>query len=358
MTKIDPAALIMIGLLPQPNRTVFPNNYQATGTYEFNRDNADFKVNYNPSDKTTVFGRYSFSPSDIFDPPSLGAAGGDATAGGQPGRAPGLIQSVSIGGTHIISPRLLFDVVAGYTRQRLGAQNIDIDKNYGLDVLRIPGTNGPDALQGGYPRFTIASFSSIGNPNVSNPFLFRDNQYVANANLSWMRGAHSLRFGFEFANYQINHFQPQASNGPRGGFNFNGGLTSLNGGPAPGIYNGWADFLLGLPQSMGKDVQYQNPATVRMPSYGLYARDQWQVSRKLTVDYGMRYEYYPAPRRDHFAGERYDPATDKVFRGGYDVGKGQIAPRVGIAYRLDDKDCAPNRVRHQHRSKFFPIFTG
>src|SRR6185369_8998105 len=173
-------------LLPQPNRTVFPNNYQATGTYEFNRDNADFKVNYNPSDKTTVFGRYSFSPSDIFDPPSLGAAGGDATAGGQPGRAPGLIQSVSIGGTHIISPRLLFDVVAGYTRQRLGAQNVDIDKNYGLDVLHIPGTNGPDALQGGYPRFTITGFSSIGNPNVSNPFLFRDNQYVANANLSWM----------------------------------------------------------------------------------------------------------------------------------------------------------------------------
>ena len=152
-----------------------------------------------------------------------------------------------------------------------------------------------------------------------------------------MKGSHSIRFGFEYSKYDINHFQPQASNGPRGGFNFTGGVTSLNGGAATTLYNSWADFLLGMPYSMGKDVQYMNPATVRMPSFGLYARDAWQVNRKLTVDYGMRYEVYPAPRRDHWAGERYDPNTDKVYRGGYDTGKGQIAPRLGIAYRLDEK---------------------
>ncbi len=339
LTRIDPAAAYMANLIPQPNQTVFPNNYLATGTYQFNRDNVDIKVNYNPTGNASIFGRYSISPSNIFDPPSLGAAGGDATNGGQPGHAPGRVQSASVGGTYTFSPTILFDGVAGYTRQRLGAQNVDIDKNYGLDVLHIPGTNGSDRLQGGYPRFTFATggFSNLGNPNESNPFLFRDNQYVTNENVSWIRGSHSLRFGFEFAKYDINHFQPQASNGPRGGFNFTGGLTSLNGGPATGTYNGWADFLLGLPQTMGKDVQYLNPATVRMPSYGVYARDQWTVTRKLTIDYGMRYEYYPAPRRDHWAGERYDPNTDKVYRGGFDVGAGQIAPRIGIAYRLDEK---------------------
>ena len=47
--------------------------------------------------------------------------------------------------------------------------------------------------------------------------------------------------------------------------------------------------------------------------------------------------YYPAPRRDHWAGERYDPNTDKVYRGGYDTGIGQLAPRLGIAYRLNEK---------------------
>ena len=103
----------------------------------------------------------------------------------------------------------------GFTRQRLGAENIDIDRNYGLEVLGIPGTNGPDRLQGGYPRFVINGFSSIGNPNVSNPFQFRDNQYVAVGNLSWMKGSHWLRFGGEYT-YSDQPFQPGRVPGPRG----------------------------------------------------------------------------------------------------------------------------------------------
>ncbi|MGE0129157.1 MAG: TonB-dependent receptor [Blastocatellales bacterium] len=346
--RIDPIAAKMIALIPNPNLiTATPaSNYFASGTYEFNRDNYDFKVNYNPTEKSTMFVRYSISPSRIFDPPSLGPAGGDALAGGQPGNAPGRVQSTAIGGTYTLTSRLLLDGNIGFTRQRLGAQNIDIDTNYGLDVLGIPGTNGPDKLQGGYPRFTISGFSSIGNPNVSNPFLFRDNQYVAAGNLSWMRGAHSLRFGGEYSFYTINHFQPQAAFGPRGGFNFSGGLTALRGGAAPTLYNGWADFLLGLPQSMGKDLQNINPAAVRMPGWGFYARDQWQVTRNLTVNYGMRYEYYPFATRDHRGAERYDPILDRVLIGGLgstpentgvDVGKGQLAPRLGIAWRATEK---------------------
>ncbi|HTS62744.1 MAG TPA: TonB-dependent receptor [Candidatus Acidoferrales bacterium] len=335
--RIDPASAYMAALIPQPNQSVYPNNYLAIGDYSLTRDNVDFKINYVATDKMQIFGRYSFSPTLIFDPPSLGPAGGDATNGGQPGRAPGLVQTGGVGATYTITPHVVFDGVASYTRLRLSAQNVDIDKNYGLDVLKIPGTNGPDSLQGGYPRFTFNTFSSLGNPNVSNPFLFRDPQYYTNENVGWTKGSHSLRFGFEYSKYDINHFQPQASNGPRGGFNFTGGLTSLNGGASTTGFNSWADFLLGLPQSMGKDVQYENPATVRMPSFGLYARDSWQVSRKLTIDYGLRYEMYFAPTRDHFPGERYDPNTDKVYRGGYDVGHGQVAPRLGIAYRFNDK---------------------
>lgn len=347
-SRFDPASVIMTGLIPNPNQPIFPSNFFATGTYIFNRDNADFKVNFNPNEKASLFARYSFSPSDIFDPPSLQRALGDALTGGQPGNAPGLVQTAAIGGTYTVSPRILIDGNIGFTRQRISAENIDIDKNYGLDELRIPGTNGSDRLQRGYPRFNISGFSAIGNPNVSNPFLFRDNQYSATGNISIVRGSHSFRFGGDYTYYTINHFQPQAAFGPRGGFNFTGGLTALNapGAPAPNAFNGWADFLLGLPQGMGKDVQYINPAAVRMPGWGFYARDQWQVNRKLTINYGMRFERYPFATRDHRGGERYDPRTDKVLVGGVgstptdtgvDVGIGQIAPRIGIAYRMNEK---------------------
>jgi hypothetical protein len=348
--RLDPIALKLIALIPQPNQPVGTspaNNYFASGTYEFNRDNYDFKVNYNPNEKSTMFVRYSISPSDIFDPPSLGAVGGDALAGGQPGNSPGRIQSTALGGTYTISPTLLLDGNIGFTRQRLGSQNIDIDKNHGLDTLDIPGTNGPDRLQGGYPRFAFSNgFSALGNPNVSNPFLFRDNQYVTAGNLSWSRGAHNLRFGGEYTYYTINHFQPQSANGPRGGFTFNGGLTALSGGTAPNIYNSFADFLLGLPFAMGKDLQNINPAAVRMPGWGIYARDQWQVNRKLTLNFGTRFERYPFAVRDNRGAERYDVDLDRVLIGGLgstprdtgvDVGFGQFAPRFGIAYRATEK---------------------
>jgi hypothetical protein len=345
-SRIDPASAAMNALIPSPNLPTFPQNYFAAGSYEFNRDNADIKINYNPTDRASMFGRYSISPSRIFDPPSLGPAGGDALAGGQPGNAPGRVQSASIGGTYTVSPRVLVDATLGFTRQRLGAENVDINRNYGLEDLRIPGTNGPDRLQGGYPRFAISGWSSIGNPNVSNPFLFRDNQYVVNGNLSYVRGAHNFRFGAEHTYYTINHFQPQAAFGPRGGFNFTGGLTALRGGAAPTLYNGYADFLLGLPQGMGKDVQYINPAAVRMPGYGFYARDQWQVTRKLTINFGARFERYPFATRDHRGGERYVPETDEVLIGGLggvptDTGvrvpRIQLAPRLGIAYRATQR---------------------
>ena len=347
VSSFDSASRTLLGLVPAPNQPgTINSNFLATGTYAFNRDNADFKVNYNPTEKASMFVRYSYSPSNIFDPPSLGAVGGDALTGGQPGTAPGLVQTASVGGTYTLSARMLFDGNVGFTRQRLGAQNVDIDRNYGLDDLKIPGTNGSDRLQGGYPRFNIVGFSALGNPNVSNPFLFRDHQFTVTANLGYIRGAHSFRFGYDYQYLTINHFQPQAAFGPRGGFNFNGQLTALNGGAAPNLYNSFGDFVLGQANGLGKDVQYLNPATVRMPSHGFYARDNWQVNRKLTVNYGIRYEIYPFGRRDNSGFGRYDVATDRVIVGGLggnptnsgvDVGKGQLAPRLGLAYRLNDK---------------------
>ncbi|HKV38561.1 MAG TPA: TonB-dependent receptor [Blastocatellia bacterium] len=348
--RFDLAAVEMIKLMPMPNLPGFVNNFTASGTGSFTRDNLDFKVNYNHSEKLTLFGRYSLSPTLIFDPSSLGAAGGDALNGGQLGNAPGRIQVAGGGVTYTLSPTLVFDANVGYTRQRLGAQNTDIGTNFGLDVLKIPGTNGPDPLQGGIPSFQINNWSNMGNPNTGNPFLFRDNQAVASASLSWQKGAHGFRFGGDYQNQQLNHFQPQGGTfqTARGTFVFNGTSTELQNGAAPADarFNSWADFLLGLPSAAGKVEQLRNPNSVRMKAYSLYARDHWQISSKVTLTYGLRWERYPWPTRDHGGVSRFDPATGDVFTGGLSgvpidtgtsVGPGQFLPRVGIAYRFDEK---------------------
>jgi hypothetical protein len=349
-SRIASASAKLIALMPEPNQpsasTSVNNDYFGSGDYSSVHHNIDSKVNYNVNDKSSIFVRYSASPSTIFDPPGLGPAEGNTLDGGQPGTATGLVQSVGTGGTYSITPTLLLDGNVGYTRLRLAAQNVDIGQNYGLTTLNIPGTNGPYKLDGGYPNFGVTGFSSFGNSNVSNPFLFRDNVYVTAVNVGWIKSSHSMRFGFEYQHFGINHFQPQTSFGPRGGFNFTGGLTALNGGPSPNLNNAWADFLLGLPQNMGISTEFINPATVRESSYAFYARDQWQINRKLTFNYGIRYEYYPFATRDNYGGDVYNPNTGLVtlgsvngtpHSGGVNAGSGQVGPRAGLAYRFNDK---------------------
>ena len=352
--RIDPASTAMIGLL-QPEiakefaTSTLTNNFVGSGTALFNRDDADGKINYVVSDKTTVFGRYSFSKTLVFDPPLLGAAVGDATNGGQLGDAPGLVQSVGLGATHTFSPNMLLDWNFGFTRLRLSS-TFDLTSPKGLNDLKIPGTNnvgtaGDPSIYYGLPGFIFPVGLNLGNAQNANPFLFRDGSYVTGANLSWTRGKHGWRGGIEWNHSQMNHFQPQVGtfNTPRGAFNFSGMSTSLAGTTAT-WFNQWADFLLGLSDHSGKAIQSTNPNALRWSQWAWYVRDQWQVTPKLTADLGVRWENYPFGYSDNGKGLRYlNLQTGNVLVGGngnvpqddgVDVGSGQFLPRVGLAYRL------------------------
>lgn len=347
LNRIDVGALELLKLIPAPTQPGFINNYISNGVAKFDRTNFDTKINYNYSEKLQMFGRYSISPTNIFEAPLLGDAGGDAINGGQLGTAPGRIQVASIGGNYTFNSNLVLDAVFGYTRQRLGAQ-YDLDNNFGLDVQKIPGTNGPDLLQGGKPAFQITGFANLGNPNTGNPFLFRDNQYTLATNFSWVSGSHAMRFGLDYQNQQINHFQPQGGTFQtvRGTFQFNGNSTALQNGTAANMYNAYASFLLGLPSAAGKVDQLRNPNSVYMTSYGIYARDHWQVNRSLTVTYGVRLERFLFPTKDNSGINRFDPETGLIYTGGLsgvpedtgaESGFGQLLPRVGAAYRWGNK---------------------
>ena len=328
------------------NASGINNDFFGAADGEYTRDNVDARVDFNLSSKSTLFGRYGFQKAALFDPQTLGAAGGTTFDSGQPGTAPSLVQSVGIGGTYTFRANLLLDANVGYLRQGMAAKNSDIGTDWGTNYFNIPGTNGACSLCGGMPGFFFSGLSNLGNQNRSNPFQFRDSTYVSAANLSWNKAKHSTRYGMEFDHFAINHFQPQNTYGPRGGFSFNGGLTSLTGGAAANVFNSWADFLLGLPQLVQKDTQYLNPATTRENVWAFYAQDQWQATGKLTVNYGVRYEYYPMATRDHSGLDIFNPADGNVYVEGsggvpasvkVQAGKGMISPRLGLAYRIDNK---------------------
>ena len=371
--RFDPAAVAMIKLMQplfaQEVQTANGlNNWSGSGTALFNRDNADGKVTWVHSQNTRVFGRYSFSKTLVFDPPLLGPAVGNATNGGQLGNAPGLVQQVGLGVTHTFTPSLLLDWNFGFTRQRLGS-TFDLTSARGLNDLNIPGTNnagtvGDPTLYYGYPGFifptafvppntppsgtTYSNNVALGNAQPANPFLFRDQQYVSGANLSWTRGKHAFRGGVEWNHTQVNHFQQQGGTfqQARGVFEFNGYVTDLQ-GTTPTWFHSWADFMLGLSSGTGKARALFNPNAMRWSQWAWYVQDHYQVTPKVMLTLGLRWELYPFGYSDNGKGLRYmNLATGQVLIGGYgniprndgiDTGHGQWLPRVGVAWTVTPK---------------------
>jgi hypothetical protein len=374
--RIGVAATQMLKLLQPISATVgtptnaqlsnqLANDYNGAGTLAYDRNTSDSKVTYNPTDRTSIFGRYSIEPFSVTDPQELGGAGGGTFDGGQPGAAAGRIQNVGIGFSHVITPNLVIDADGGYTRQVTGAQSlVDIAVgDFGLNVLQIPGTNGIGPNYVGQPSLMYTGWSAMGNSNGANPFLFRDNQFTGDVNVSWNIRKHATKYGFTYYHFDLNHFQPTSGSGinaPRGGFQFQGGMTTgpanlTNSGGANNInaYTSLADFLLGLPNNgtsaaVAKPSQVTNPNSLRWTELAGYAQDQWTLTSRLTLNYGVRYENYPAIYRDRPGVARLDPTLPQsanVEIGGINgnpKGAGYsdsyyFAPRLGIAFRVNDR---------------------
>ena len=355
------AARTLQGLIPLPNTgTGQTANYFAVSPYYFKRDLLDVKVNWSPSHKVNVFGKYSVMLSPVTAKAPLGEALGGYPGGaaGDAGIGTGHNRTDVFGGglSYVISPTLLLDANFGGTRMHHNTEGPDYGKNIGLDVLKIPGTNGSDVRQSGFPIFNISGYTSLGNTNNWSPVVRNDRQYTYSANLTWSKGAHSLRFGIDLIKHEMNHWQPELSGySPRGGFNFVNGVTGLNGGSAPNNLNAYASFLLGLPGSFGKSYQFYDPMQTREFQQGYYIRDNWQVTRKLSVNLGMRLEHFPLMNRGQYGIERYDPDTNKVLIGGRgnvprnagtDVIAVMFAPRIGLAYRRQRKDRGAHWLRY------------
>jgi hypothetical protein len=344
--RITPQAAKLQTYYPDANLDGTSNNYAASGGPILDRYQTDVKVNWNRNDRHSIYFKYDNMTATAGGVGIFGVAGGPSP-NGDPGTGHTSVNVASIGHTYTFSPNLVLDGTVGYQRMNQDILGADYGTNYG-DVLGIPGLNGPDIRQSGFPDITITGYTGMGVPNWM-PAFRTDETYSNSDNLTWTKGAHELRFGFDVVRHHLNHWQPELSaGGPRGLLDFDGQTTALNDpeADAPNQYNAYADFLLGYSDNVQKGLQYIL-MTGREWQFGWYAQDRWQVSPKLTVTLGVRYELYPLMTRSNDKGiERYDPTTNNVYLGGRgdvpeDVGitvsHKLFAPRAGIAYRLDDK---------------------
>jgi len=357
--RIDSIAQKLQSYYPLPNfSSGVSNNYFAAGGPILDRKYFDAKLNYNLGDKQTVFAKYGRMWATSGGKGVFGIAGGPGLGGADPGLGDTTQQVATLGTTRTLSPNLLFDAVVGYNRMDQSVIPNDFGTNYGQQ-FGIPNTNGPDPRQSGFPNIAITGFTGLGVPNWM-PVTRVEETFTNSENVTWTKGKHEFRFGFDLVRHHLNHWQPEIGLfGPRGGLDFNGGATALNGGAASNYANGYGTFLLGLSDDAEKSLQ-NILSTGREWQFGWYGRDRWQVSRNLTIDVGLRYELYPLMTRAGKGIERLDPSTNLVYLGGrgnvpddagISVSHTLFAPRLGIAYRLNDKTV----VRVGYGMNFDPI---
>jgi len=318
-------------------------NYQWRRQY-------DEKFNWNPTDRLSTFVRFGMMDHNANTNGVFGALGGKpiSRANTGAGFVQGHLFQGTISATYVVTPSLIVDGAYGYFREDFNDLPPRGDQNLGFTVFQVPGLQTTDKRELGWPLILIDGFEQIGAPNNFEPHGYRDpvRDYVGN--LSWNKGSHNLRFGTDINFQDINESQPQGSNSytaSPGGFQFSQGTTQLKGGPKGSDYNAFASFLLGLPINAGKTRQFPEEIQQRMRAYSFYARDRWQVTPKLTVNYGLRYERFPFPRRVGRGLEIYDFTNNTMklcglgpnpIDCGISNGKGRPAPRAGIAYRLND----------------------
>jgi len=364
-TRFDPVVLKIIPNIPATNvggAAADINNFYINDANVYNLHKIDTKVDYNVTSKLRVSGRFGYQPYyDYQQPiygPILGGTSAFSTAGAGNYLQHGAGLAISGSGSYVASPSFVVDASWGKTSSHQILMPNLSNERYGLDVLGIPGTNnGPLPWTGGVPNFAISNFVTMG---ASYPALeYHQPLYEFVANATKIKGSHTIRFGGDINFQHMRHIEDRNNT-----FTFNGSATTLNGGPGANPYNSLSDFLLGDFYEGTNWLQVLQPyLTMRTWEMAYYVRDQWHVSPKLTVNYGVRWEYYPVPTRDsvdnlpssvaptglgttgnglYFLNMQNATVSVCGASGiptdcGISVSKKQFAPSLGIAYRPSDK---------------------
>lgn len=347
--RLNNVALKLLSFVPLPNNNQnlsgtkpYQNNLLTSSGFIQNTPDLDVKIDRFFGNNDHLSGRFSFADPTLSQPGIFGNVGGPLPSGGLggvEGTGSDKTYSTGINWVHSFSSTLLSEARVGVSR----FDNVAYGVGYGQDLstqVGIPGAN--------LSPFT-SGISAITGEGFSDPLL------GVSGSLPWVRagtilegvdnwtkvaGNHTVEWGGDYHRVRDDLL---LVNQPSGAFNFAAGPTALNGGPASGFANAFASFLLDVPSSINRGYANIFPA-YRQNQLFVYVGDKWQVNPKLTLNLGLRWEYY-GPPTPHFAGgfSNYNPSNNTLELAGIgsvprDLGVNadyhNFGPRVGVAYRL------------------------
>jgi hypothetical protein len=323
------------------------NNFSWNPNRASNSASFGGRIDHQLSSKDNLFGQFMYQNFSLADPSimplpiepnsTLGISK-EIVASTEVLNTRGLM----INENHMFTPTLVSDLKVGYTREWVYFPNALLPYKNLATQMGMSGPNNPDvAYSGGLPGFTIGGYQGVGENSIQ-PFIVADNNFEVTENMSWVKGKHNIRFGGAFIRRQYNFFQADCQ---RGCFSFNGQFTSQLGVANTG--NGYADFLLGIPNSSTLGV-FGGEIGQRQWEDGFYGQDTWTVTSKLTLTLGARYEILQ-PRSEIYNRQgNFDPdipgGAVAVAGNNAPCGRalrctdwGDFGPRVALAYKIDNK---------------------
>ncbi|HEY1309104.1 MAG TPA: carboxypeptidase regulatory-like domain-containing protein [Vicinamibacterales bacterium] len=340
--RISPVARAMLAAMPTPS-TGKSFNGQAT-LDDGPQDQETIKLDQRWTDRWTTTGMYAHQHTRE---PGSAFYGTFGTVPGDPG-ASLLFRTIdffALNNIFVPSPNTAIAVRYGYNRfQDFGGNYPAFD----AATLALPSSLVNAMTFNTFPNVSITGYNGLGN---NGPTQATHETQTASVSVSKFMGSHTIKFGAE---YRRMGADVMAYSSSAGTFSFSQAFTSST--PTASGGDAFASFLLGYPAS--GSIVYATPATYVIDYYAGFAQDEFRVSSKLTLNYGLRYEYEPGVREadGHFT-VGFDPNAEfpvqvpgltlkggLMYAGqsGYPTTQGKplkgAAPRGGFAWSLSDKD--------------------
>jgi hypothetical protein len=342
--RISPIAKKILAMVPLPNLgSDILNNYASSTTRNNDSNSFDIKVDHQQSDQDRFSVRYSLQRPVVTDPGRFGMAGGGGK--GFAGTGVNRTQSAAVNYTRLISSTFITEARVGLSRYSNIAETVDAGTK-ASEAIGIKGVN----LDRWTSGLTSMSVGGYAGPLVGYAGSLPWNRAETNFNFvnNWTKTLrnHTIKFGAEVRRLREELLQTQNAGGARGEYQFRNNQTSIAGAAVLDQVNSMASFLLDVPSTFQRDLSGTFPSQRAIMLF-TYVQDKWQATPKLTVDLGLRHDFYP-PVTPRLAGgfSNYDAATNSLVVAGFgnnpmNLGRKtyykDFAPRLGLAYRISGK---------------------
>ena len=300
-SRIDSVAQKIAAAIPTPNLSNSGTaNFFHNGPVNDDDNRVAVRIDHHISDNDSIFGRYQYQYQSE---PVVGLFSGTILTGDVSNTANA--QGVVGGWTHIFNAHMINDARFGWTRLNWITAPVNGNQNINQQV-GISGVPLQDGLSGGLATidFTTGDLSGFGGAYSEQDL---NGTYQGADTFTWTTGRHTIKLG---GMYRWVFFQSLASSfAPNGEFDFDGHYTAhyTNGVADPGTGSPFADFLLDLPEMARISAIHTDDYQRR--AYSLFGEDSWKLSRKLTVDIGLRWDFVTPVWEAHNHGSVLNPST-------------------------------------------------